>query len=121
MSKDIETDMTKHKATKFWGGSDKGDCIQITSNNIDEGYIQLTMEEAVSLVNCLIEFIKNEAVRRQELLKLKIKELKNREKLIVNEIAELDEKYFTIKKVALDLVSRFCPKSKTEGNRTIKG
>ena len=82
MSTEIETRMTEHTANEFWGGDDRGICLQVTEGNPEgllgsrdripvEGYIQLTMEEADALYIALGCYVKREATRRkmQTLLK----------------------------------------------------
>lgn len=81
MATEVNTAMQNHVMTEFWGGDDRGMCVQITSKNIQlrdtaeeqlresEGYIQLTMEEAAALCEALGGFIQREAVRRQKSLR----------------------------------------------------
>jgi len=88
MGTKISTKMTKHTANEFWGGDDRGVCLQITSNaplhvheSVDgqmqeEGFVQLTMEEAAALCNDLGRFVKREALRRQALLQAEIERAK---------------------------------------------
>ena len=69
MSTDIETRMKDHTITEFWGGSDRGMCVQITAADIriaptvadqlqTEGFIQLTVEEAAILCGDLADFVR---------------------------------------------------------------
>ena len=65
MSTEIETKMTEHTANEFWGGDDRGICLQITEMGPRQnGYIQLTMEEADALYIALGCYVKREATRR---------------------------------------------------------
>ena len=94
MSKEIETEMAMHTVATFSGG-DKGRCIQVSysgeiRNVIDtERYIQLTMEEAADLCNTLVSFVREEAERRQELLKTKLLELRTAERNVFTEVMNL--------------------------------
>jgi hypothetical protein len=56
MSTDLKTNMKHHIATEFYGGIERGRCIQITSRN-QNGWIQLTRGEAMDLVDTLLEFV----------------------------------------------------------------
>ena len=69
MSETLLTKMTSHIATSFWGGDQKGTCLQITSSKPvrirgcvieqlqEEGFIQLTLGEAKALMETLKIFI----------------------------------------------------------------
>jgi hypothetical protein len=72
MSTDLKTNMKHHIATEFYGGIERGRCIQITSRN-QNGWIQLTGSEAMDLVDTLLEFVADvmegklqESCRRRE-------------------------------------------------------
>ncbi|MBK9427258.1 MAG: hypothetical protein IPN63_07690 [Gammaproteobacteria bacterium] len=95
--------------------------LQITAANIniresgsdqlqEEGFIQLTMEEASALCNTLSRFVTKEAMRRQSLLIEQLKQLKNMEKTVFNEVAKLDPEMLEIPLTAVDFVAKFCPK-----------
>ncbi len=67
MSTSINTDMTTHKVHEFWGGDHRGRCLQITASSAinprtnllqQEGFIQLTRDEAVALKKDLTNFIR---------------------------------------------------------------
>jgi len=89
MSESVETKMTDHQVLEFWGGNSRGVCLQVTASDPlrprdtvgeqlqEEGFIQLTMEEASALCNDIAGFVKREAVRRQALLKAELREAKN--------------------------------------------
>ena len=65
MSTEIETRMTEHTANEFWGGDDRGICLQVTeAESRQDGYIQLTMAEADALYIALGCYVKREATRR---------------------------------------------------------
>ena len=68
MSTDIQTKMKGHTAVEFWGGEKRGVCMQITAAHLNikdtvmeqlqvEGFIQLTVGDAMTLVETLKEFI----------------------------------------------------------------
>lgn len=68
MGTEIQTRMKSHTATEFWGGEKRGVCMQITAAHLNvkdtlmeqlqvEGFIQLTVGEAMALVETLKEFI----------------------------------------------------------------
>jgi hypothetical protein len=121
MSVDIDSKMADHTLVKFWGGVDKGFCLQITASEMDvrdtvaeqlqeEGFIQLTMEEANALRNALGVFIREEAKRRQALLRRDLEGLKLVEKSVFNEIATLPDEFFDTFEMATSLVAAYCPK-----------
>jgi hypothetical protein len=122
MSKEIQTNMLDHNLVEYWGGNKKGVCLQITSNKPitgdiqQETFITLTMEEAVSLCNDLSKFIKEEALRRQALLKEQLINLKELDKTIFREVADLPEDLFTTQEISVTLISKFAPKSIGELN-----
>ena len=119
---EIETKMKHHTVTLFWGGDTKGAAIQITASgkfNLresiadqiqEEGFIVLTMEEACALCNDLLKFINDEAKRRQALLKDQVQKAKALERTVFGEIASLPISDFAVAAVAVDMVSKFCPK-----------
>ena len=88
MSESVETKMTDHQVIEFWCGNSRGVRLQVTASDPlrlrdtvseqlqEEGFIQLTMEEAFALCNDLVGFVKREAVRRQALLKAELREAK---------------------------------------------
>ena len=82
----------------------------------EEGYIQLTMEEAAELCNDLNRFIKSEAVRRQTLLKDQLEQLKINERTVMHEVTELPPALMTGPRLVVEAVSQLCPKTskKTE-------
>lgn len=121
MSTELKTKMKNHSLTQFWGGDERGVCAQISPNGpiklhsdpleqIQENVIQLTMEEAAVLCEDLEMFVKGEANRRRRLLKSQIEQLKMADKTVFHEIVELPDGLFDSRKLAVDMVSRFCPK-----------
>ena len=117
MSTMIETTMPRHLLATFSGGALRGVCLQITCNDQTgqqfdrEGFIQLTMEDASELIGHLAQFVKDEATRRQSLLSEQITDLLDAERTIFHEIAELSPERFEVSRIAVNLVSKFCPKS----------
>ena len=114
MGTEFKPDMENHALKQFWGGDTRGVCLQITSTtSIDgEGFIQLTMEEAAALCANLEKFIKEEAMRRQALLREQIKDMQDMEKTVFREIADLSPNYIEINEIVVKFVSKFCPKVK---------
>lgn len=108
MSTELDTRMAEHYITEFWGGSERGVCLQVTRN--DRLFIQLTMEEAAALCNDLGAFIKREATRRQGLLRDQLKELQLDVQTVFHEVAELPSDLMAGPELAVSMVSRFCPK-----------
>lgn len=109
MSTELKTRMTKHSIVEFWGGDARGVCVQVTG---DEGYVQLTLEEAAALCEALGGFIKREAVRRQKLLRDELEALRMAERTVWHEVAELPAELFEVPCCAVDMVARLCPKTK---------
>jgi len=115
--------MTGHTAKEFWGGDDRGVCLQVTANAPlrvresvgdqmqEEGFVQLTMEEAAALCNALGGFVKREAVRRQALLRAEIERGKIAEKTVFHEVASLPTDLMAWPELAVLMVSRLCPKT----------
>jgi len=123
MGNEITTKMSAHTAREFWGGDDRGVCLQVTAsaplrvreaigNQLqEEGFIQLTMEEAAALCNNLGGFIQREATRRQALLTAEIERAKITEKTVFHEVASLPSDLMAGPELAVAMVSRFCPKT----------
>ena len=123
MGTEITTKMSVHTANEFWGGDDRGVCLQVTASAPlrvretigdqlqEEGFIQLTMEEAVALYNDLGGFVKREATRRQALMKAEIERAKIAEKTVFHEVASLPSVLMAGPELAVMMVSRFCPKT----------
>jgi hypothetical protein len=121
MSTEIETNMKDHTVVSFWGGDDRGVCVQVTVAKMSicdsvgeqiqqEGFIRLTMEEAAALCKALGEFIREEAVRRQGLLRAELQTLKLAEKTVFGEVRDLAPSLMEVPLFAVDMVSKFCPK-----------
>ena len=127
MATEINTKMTDHTVNQFWGGEDRGMCLQVTASTPlrirdtigeqlqEEGFIQLTMEEAAALCNDLGAFVKREAVRRQTLLRQEIERAKLAEKTVFHEVSELPSDLMAGPELAVLMVSRFCPKTHNDG------
>lgn len=58
MGREINTDMKEHSVTAFWGGDERGLCVQITALSGRKGYIQLTVSDAKALCRALTNWIK---------------------------------------------------------------
>jgi hypothetical protein len=123
MSTEIETKMKEHLATEFWGGDDRGVCLQISADDFslrttaeqqlqEEGYVQLTMSEAAALCNTLARFIKKEAKRRQALLKEEVEKSKIKERTVFHEVMELDDELMTGPEMVVESIDILCPKTK---------
>ena len=118
MSEEIETKMKDHTLTEFWGGDDKGVCLQITASTpmklnspfAEEGFTQLTMEEAAVLHTDLTLFIKREAERRMTLLKEVLDDMQLIEKTVFHEVLELSSDMGLGKDLCINMVSSLCPK-----------
>lgn len=46
---------TRFQLTRFWGGTQRGTCLQVTAG-LQEGYVQVTKEEALALAESLLRF-----------------------------------------------------------------
>ena len=124
MSTELATKMTAHSINQYWGGDDRGVMVQVTTAKAlvvsptvvkqlqQEGFVKLTMEEAVSLCSDLGQFIKREAVRRQGLLREDIERTKIVERTVFHEVCELPADMMAGPELAVEMVSRFCPKHK---------
>jgi hypothetical protein len=110
MSTYLETEMTEHTACKFWGGDERGMCVQVSKNDASAAYLVITLAEATALVNTLMPFIKEEAQRRQGLLREWLADLKSAERSVFHEIGELSPEFFETVKTSVALVDKFCPK-----------
>lgn len=122
MGTEVETKMTEHLATHFWGGDDKGVCIQITASKPmklcytineqiqQEGFVQLTMEEAAELCSVLNDFICEEARRRKDLLRDELKRIQLSTDTVFHEVMNLHDDIFKVPNLAVLMVSKFCPK-----------
>lgn len=113
MGTEVDTKMKSHILKQFWGGDKRGTCLQITSTEaIDgEGFIQLTMEEAAILCNDLGAYVKREAIRRQELLRAQLEQMKLDERTVFNEVLELPSDLMAGPEIVIEMISRFCPKT----------
>ena len=117
MSKDIETELTQHVLCEFWGGNERGICVQVTPLvpvDRDNGYIQLDLAEAAELAYQLSQYCLREAQRRQDLLKEQVKELVDLQKTVFQEVSEIRLADYETQKTAVDLISKFAPTSKLD-------
>ncbi len=116
MSTEIETKLQRHSLVSYWGGNDKGMCLQVTTEHPDDvgiGAIQLTMGEAAVLASDLIEFVLKEAKRRQTLLKEQIAEIKQLEKSVFHDICKIQMQDFETPALVVKLIEAYCPKTRT--------
>ena len=125
MGTEITTKMSGHSVKEFWGGDERGVCLQVTASDPlrvretigdqlqEEGFIQVTMEDAAALCNDLGGFIKREATRRQSLLKAEIERAKIAEKTVFHEVASLPSDLMAGPTLSVMMVSQFCPKTPT--------
>lgn len=121
MSKEIQTSMKNHTMTEFWGGKQRGVCVQVTAADVkiadtvadqiqNEGYITLTMMEAATLANELSSFVAREALRRKDLLSKNVRSMRELEKTIFEEVAALGPELFEPSApLSVSLVDKFCP------------
>ncbi len=128
MGTELKTKMTAHQIKTFWGGNDKGLCVQVTASEPmrlhetireqiqEEGFIQLTMEEAAALCGDLIGFIKEEARRRQSLLKDQLVTIKANERTVFHEVQNLPIDADVLR-TTVHFISKFCPRHKKESER----
>lgn len=106
--------------TNYWGGVDKGNCLQITMKDFGRsasqnltGAVQLDLSDAAELYNQLGEWIKGECIRRQELLREEIEGKRELQKTIFSEIANLDDALIgNNNKLAVGLIDKFTPTHK---------
>ena len=122
MGTEVITKMECHTTKEFWGGNERGVCMQVTASAPlrirettseqlqEERFIQLTMEEAAALCNTLGAFVKREATRRQALLREEIKQAKIAEKTVFQEVAELPTDLMAGPELAVLMVSKLCPR-----------
>jgi hypothetical protein len=106
MSTDIELESEGIAMVQFWGGNEKGSCIQLTSAY---GYVQMGLKEAAEIAHELSKYVKEESIRRQNLLKQQSTTLKSTEKSVFNEIAEMNLYEYEVSKLITSHVGTFCP------------
>jgi len=123
MGTEINSKMTAHIVKQFWGGDERGVCLQITASAPlliretvveqmqEESFIQLTMEEAAALCNDLGKFVKREAKRRQKLLQKQIEKAQIEERTVFHEVAGLPDDLMAGPEIAVLMVSTYCPKT----------
>ena len=113
MSTDIDSELKNHMLVEFFGGVDKGGCLQVTTIAPDEpqnGYIQLDLVEAAELSYQLAQYCEREAKRRQALLKAQIAEMKELEKTVYREVADMDIGQYEVTKLMVSMVNSLTPK-----------
>ena len=85
--------------TRYWGG-EKGICVQITGETEEGsiGYVQLSVQDIISLVPLLQEYIvKPEAERKNKEADRLIKEHKDLKKSIVSDVRDVSRMLSEIK------------------------
>ena len=118
MSTDIESGLNNHTLVEFFGGVDKGVCLQVTTIAPDDpqnGYIQLDLTEAAELAYQLARYCERESKRRQALLKKQIAGLKELEKTVFAEIRDLDIGQYEVTRLMVSMVDSLTPKEKSNG------
>ena len=73
-----------------------GNSMQITSKNDAGDFIQVDTEQAVLVINQLVEFLQRDAKRKKERIKKQIKDLKIKEKTIANDLIDCEKFYSQI-------------------------
>lgn len=106
MSTDIKLESEGISMVQFWGGGERGFCVQLT---IGYEYVQVGLKEAAEIAYELSKYVKEESIRRQKLLRQQIADLKNAEKNVFNEIAEMNLSEYEVNKIVTTYVSAFCP------------
>ena len=112
MSTEIESELKEHMLVEF-GKKDKGVCLQVTTIAPDEpqnGYIQLDLTEAAELAYQLGQYCEREAKRRQAILKEQIVEMKELEKTVYREVADMDIGQYEVTKLMVSMVNSLTPK-----------
>ena len=113
MGTEIDSELKHHLLKEFFGGVDKGVCLQVTASSpteIQNGYIQLDITEAAELAYQLAMYCEREAKRRQVLLKAQIADMKDMEKTVFAEIRDLDIGQYEVTRLIVSMVNSFTPK-----------
>ena len=71
MSTEIRDVYGDHRLTltQYWGGDERGVCLQLTGNNCDHetfGFVGLTVRDAYETAKSLIEWVQSRAVDQAE-------------------------------------------------------
>lgn len=89
-------------ANSFWGGEEKGCCLQLT--NLDkDGYVQLTASEIIALMPAFKHVIDTELERKKKECEKVIAEHKELQKSIISEMRNVAE--MAIAQPVLDMSS----------------
>ena len=113
MSTDIYSGLKNHMLVEFYGGKDKGVCLQVATIAPDDpqnGYIRLDLTEAAELAYQLGKYCERESKRRQLLLKAQIVEMKELEKTVFAEIRDLDIGKYEVSRLMVSMVNSLTPK-----------
>lgn len=93
MSKEFSGPFGQHEIqlTEYWGGDDKGTCIQVTGENCDRrvGYVGLTVHDAYLLIGELARWIKDITECRAEHVAKEIAEKEEFRNTIFDEVAQV--------------------------------
>ena len=109
----------RHSFTSFYGGDEKGRCLQITTlsplrpSDEGEGYLQLTLTEAAEVAYQIMRWVQKETARRRELLSEELEKLKLVDSRIFKEIRSFDDSVLAcqINVDFVKLVDATCPKN----------
>ena len=92
MSTEIQEAFGEHNTslTEYYGGKDKGLCIQITGENCDKdlGYVGLTIRDAYELIGYLAMWIKGVSEQKAQALRAEIAKNEELEKTILSDAVE---------------------------------
>ena len=118
MGTEIDSELKHHLLKEFFGGVDQGVCLQVTAVEPGEpatDYLQLNLTEAAELAYQLAQYCEREAKRRQALLKEQIAGLKELEKTVYREVADMDIGQFEVTKLMVGMVNSLTPKVNYNG------
>lgn len=87
-------------ATRFWGGEERGVCLQLTSK---DGYVQASAAELVAIIPAIKSVIDMELERRKRDCEKAIADHKDLEKTIVNDMRAVAE--MALNQPILDMAS----------------
>lgn len=112
MSTEIESNLKEHTLVEYFGGKDRGVCLQVTalhSKDKDNGHITLDITEAAELAYQLAQYCQREAMRRQKVLQKRIADLKAFEKTIFSEVAGIGIAEYEVNKMLVGMVAAVAP------------
>lgn len=101
------------KVNVFYGGDERGPCLQITMKGCRDqtllGAAQVDLAGAIQLYNTLGDWIKGECERRQKLLREEIRDLRDIEKTVFHEVANLKSSLIGNNTLAAEYILKFAP------------